>query len=140
MNYSKIQAALDTSLASIAGIPPIAFENFEFESTPPSSWLRTRFLAGDRAQRSLGLDLAGKPIHQRYSGIYQIIINTSIGDGIAATNQIYGLITSVFDAAQTLSPQGGVYVSILKNEKMRAYQESPWYKTPVNIHWYTYTQ
>lgn len=138
--YDKIQAALDTTLAGIAGIPPIAFENFEFEPSPPTSWLRVRFLAGDRAQRTLGLDIAGKPIHQRYSGIYQVIINTSIGDGIAATNDIYKLITSAFDAAKTLSPQGGVYVSILKNEKMRAYRESPWYKTPVNIHWYTYTQ
>lgn len=139
--YDKIQAGLDVTLNSASLGVPIAWENVKYSPVTGTSFVRTRFMPIDRRQVSLGLDpVTSKPYQQKYQGIYQVIVNTPEDSGINPTNTIVKKIIDAFEAATDLSPQSGVYVRIFQTEKMRAYQESPWYKTPVNIHWYSYTQ
>lgn len=140
MKYNEIQAALEKTLEGISNVPQIAWENTNFEPTTGTAWVRPRFLPSDRRPRSLGVDSNGVPLLQRYSGMFQIVVCVPEGIGREATNNIVNKITEAFEAAKDLDPVDNVYVTILQTEKMRAYQDSPWYKTPVNVHWYSYTK
>lgn len=137
--YDKIQACLDVGLITAFPTTPISWENTSFIPPEKTLWLRTRFMPTDRRPSAMGqLPGTNKPVLQRYYGIYQVIIATPEDGGLKETNDVFTTLLSQFEATSDLGPQSGVYVTIKQIEKMRAYSESPWYKTPVNIHWYTY--
>lgn len=137
--YDKIQACLDISLNLAFPNTPIAWENTSFNTPEKSLWLRPRFMPIDRRPSAMGqVPNTNVPVLQRYNGIYQVIIATPEDSGIKEANDAFNTLLSRFEATSDLGPVSNIYVTIKQIEKMRAYSESPWYKTPVNIHWYTY--
>lgn len=139
MSYANIQAALETKLSTVVNVPAIAFENTKFDPTTDVPYLKTRFLPTDRSQKVLGVGADKKPIWQEYHGLFQIVINVPEGTGSKTTNDLVNNIINVYEAATDLS-FNGVYVTVKKAERTRGYNETPWFKTSVNIYWYSHSK
>lgn len=139
MNYDNILAALETRVLSLTDVPDIAFENVKYIPKTDVTYLRTRFMPMDRRPASCGIGPDLKPYMQHYYGVFQIVINCPESKGQAETNKIVNEICDKFEAATDISHED-VYVTIKQVERMRGISEAPWYKTPVNIHWFSYTK
>ena len=139
MNYDKILAALETTLTTVENVPDIAFETVDYDPSVGTPYIKTLFLPADRRPRSLGIDIDNKPFFQRYEGIFQLLLHYPSDKGQHATNTMVNAIIDKFEATTDLE-FGGVYVTIKQVERMKGMTESPWFKTPVNIHWYSYSK
>jgi len=138
MNYDKILAALESRLASIEGVPAIAYENVNYSPTVGTPFLRTRFVPIDRRTPFYGQMPNGKPFMQRYVGLFQVVLNYPEGQGQKPTNTMANLICDRFEATTDIQFQD-IAITINRTERMRGFPESPWFKTPVNIHWTCFT-
>lgn len=146
MTYDKILAALETRTLAVPNIPYVAFEGTNYDPTTGTPYIRTRFMPIDRRPRSIGL-VDGKPYLQRYRGIFQLLLNYPDGEGQGPTNQMANALCDAFDAATNISfetsTDAGIYetyVTILQTERMRGIKDGPWFKTPVNVNWYSYSK
>lgn len=139
MNYDKIQAALETKLATVVDIPDIAYENTKYDPTTGVPYVKTRFLPTDRSMKVLGVDDDNKPFWQEYHGLFQLILNMPEGTGSKPTNDLVRNIMNVYETATDLS-FNGVYVTVKKVERTRGYNETPWFKTSVNVYWYSHSK
>ena len=139
MNYDNILAALETRVLSLTDVPDVAFENTKYIPKTGVSYLRARFIPMDRRPASCGIGADLKPYMQHYYGVFQIVINCPESEGQSKTNKIVNEICDKFEAATDISNED-VYVTIKQVERMRGISEAPWYKTPVNIHWFSYTK
>lgn len=139
MNYDKILAALETTLMTVPDLPYVAFENVKYDPVVGTPYIRTRFIPIARRNIFLGQTPEGRPYRQRYVGLFQLVLNYPDSEGSAATNATVNNIISVFDATKDISFED-VDLTISYSERMRGINEGPWYKTPVNINWYTYSQ
>lgn len=140
MNYHKIQAALETRVKDIAGVPYVAYENVKYDPTTGVSHLRTRFIPISRTQKVLGINEDnGKPFWLDYQGIFQIVINVPESQGSKETNDLVNNICDTFETATDLEFED-VFVTIKKVERTRGINETPWFKTSVNIHWYSHSK
>lgn len=139
MNYDKIQAALEVKASAIVGIPKIVFDNMKYDPTTGTTYIQSRFIPTNRTMKVVGVDQTNKPFWQEYHGIYQLLIHAPEGSGSRETNTLVNTICDVFEATTDLE-FNGVYVTIKKVERARGINETPWYKTPVNIYWYSQTK
>lgn len=139
MNYDKILAALETRLSTLTNVPDIAYENTIYTPVTDRPFIKTKFMPIDRRMISLGVGSDLKPYYQKYEGIFQLLLNYPESQGTRPTHNMVSEITDKFEAATDLSFQD-VYVTIKQVERMRGINDSPWYKTPVNIHWYSYAK
>jgi hypothetical protein len=134
--YDVIQAAIENSLVSIPGLPFIQFENVKYEPATGTPFLTVKMFPIDRRITALGWT-GTAPEEQLYRGFYQVEINAPENEGIAYTNQISNLILDKF-VSGSFHNKDSVWVTIKQSEKMRSYTESPWFRTPINLHWYTH--
>lgn len=139
MNYDKIQAALETRAATVTGIPHIVYDNVKYDPTTRVPYVQSRFIPTNRTNKVLGIGADNKPHWQEYHGIYQLLINMPEGTGSKQTNDLVNNIVDAFDTTTDLE-FAGVYVTIKKAERAKGVSEAPWYKTPVNIYWYSQTK
>ena len=139
MNYDKILAALEKRVLDLQNVPSIAWENVKYTPTTGTPYIQTRFMPIDRRSPFIGLDTDGKHFSQRYVGIFQLNLYYPESRGQKPTNTIVNEICDKFDAGTDLS-HDGVYVTISQTERMRGINESPWFITPVNVHWYSYAK
>lgn len=74
--FSDIQAALDTRLSTVTGLPTVAWENVNFKPTEGTPYVRPNLLAGDSTLSTVAKQ-------QMNVGIYQVDIfyPTSNGPG-----------------------------------------------------------
>lgn len=135
--YDKIQAALEIRAKQLQNVPHIAFDNTRYEPIVGTPFIRSHFMPMDRQIKSLGLDTDGKPYRQKYEGIYQLLLNYPDSKGSGPTNIMVNEILDKFEATTDLVFQD-VVVTIAKVERKRGVTEGPWFKTPVQISWYTY--
>lgn len=140
MNYDKIQAALETRVRDIPNVPYVAYDNVKYDPKTAIPFLRTRFIPISRTQKVLGINEdSGKPFWLDYQGIFQIIVNVNENTGSKEINRLVNNICDTFETATDLEFQG-VYVTIKKVERARGINETPWFKTSVNIHWYSHSK
>lgn len=139
MNYDKILAALETTLMTVEGIPDVAFENVHYSPTTGTPFIRTRFIPIARRNVFLGQQPDGKPYDQRYVGLFQLVLNYPESKGQKDTNQMISKIAEKFDATKDIYFED-VAVTIRYVERVRGIPDGPWFKTPVNINWHSYTK
>ena len=139
MSYDRIQAALETRMTQLVNSPKVVFENVKYEPTTNVPYLRTRFMPIDRRPASCGIGSDLKPYMQYYYGLFQVVLNFPESQGSRATNIMVAELIDKFEAATDLSFDG-VYVTIKQIERMRGINDGPWFKTPVNIYWHSYSK
>tara|TARA_R110000803_G_scaffold37766_3_gene81487 strand:- start:52 stop:459 length:408 start_codon:yes stop_codon:yes gene_type:complete len=129
--FNDIQAALDTRLASIAGSPPIAWPNIEYEPTGGTTYLRPAFLPAETLQSGLGSEGLDET-----NGIYQIDVVYKVGSGRSS------LVDSVADHFKrgTVATYNGVNVRIRSVSIAPAIFDIAWHFVPVSVSFQTYTE
>lgn len=135
--YHKIQAALEIRAKQLVNAPFITFDNTKYEPVVGTPYIKSHFMPMTRQVRSLGLNNQGKPHQQRYEGVYQLLLNYPESQGSGPTNAMVSEILDKFEATTDLVFQD-VRVTIESTERRRGVDEGPWFKTPVQISWYTY--
>ena len=136
MNYDKIQAALETRLSSVVGIPELAYPNTKYDPKTDVPFVQVRFIPTSRTNKVLGVDATNKPFWQEYHGIFNLVINMPEGTGTKETNTLVNAICDRYEATTDILFDG-ISVTIKKVESARGINETPWFKTPVNIYWYS---
>ncbi len=158
MIYTPVTKALETHLAAMSGVPAIARQNVKYEPTTGTPFVRSENIPTLRRRTSVG-----PTPWQRYEGLYRVTACTSEGVGVGANFTLMDDILEQFDSAtdlyydtgldvlytqseyellqqnnETLILDRTVYVTIDYSEPGSPYIDSPWYCTPVNIHYYAY--
>lgn len=138
-SYAKIRAALEVTLNNISGLPYIVNEGTGYDPILGTPYIRSRVLFTGRTQATKGIDqVTGKPYQHRYNGVLQLLItypeNLGTGQNTAAASSII----DAFESSSSVS-YDGVYVTIEKSQLKKGYDDSPWYKTPVEIDWHSYS-
>jgi len=103
--FSEIQAALDARLAGLSGLPPVAWENVNYEPTEGDAWIRPTNLPS--GAQSVGI-ATGQSIRTR--GFYQIDIFTPAGNGPGAALTLADQIADHFSYGLRLTRGGSVAV------------------------------
>lgn len=129
--FNDIEAALMTRLSTLSSSPPVAWPNVEYSPTADTEYLQVNFLPVGTDQASLGT--SGKDLT---NGILQIDVVTPAGTGRTTT------IDSVADhfARGTTVSYNGVSVRVRSVSQSPAIFDGGWYRVPVTINFYTYTE
>jgi len=129
--FNDIQAALMTRLSTLTDSPPVAWPNVEYSPTAGTEYLQVNFLPVGTDQASLGT--SGKDLT---NGILQIDVVTPAGSGRTTT------IDSIADhfARGTTVSYNGVSVRVRSVSQSPALFDGGWYRVPVTINFYTYTE
>lgn len=158
MIYTPITKALETHLANMGGVPAIARQNVQYTPTTDTAHVRSQNLPTLRRRTSVGYSP-----WQRYEGLYRVTACTAEGVGVGANFNLVDDILQHFDSSTDLYWDTGtdtlytqleydlllqdgdpiilnriVYVTIDYSEPGSPYTDSPWFCTPVNIHYYAY--
>lgn len=130
--HSDIRAALESKLANIAGIPPIAFDNVPYDPTTGTSFIKSSYIPVTRVPAVRGLNPS-----QRYGGIYAVTVYCPEGNGPGVADGIANTVIENFEAATDVS-LNNFNVSIDYAERQQGFLDTPWYYIPINIGWYIY--
>ena len=129
---SDIRATLDTALASVSGLPDIAFENAPFEQVAGVAHLRTALFLTSRRPAVRGPN----PQH-RYQGLYQVTIAVPKDKGTGVAFDYADLIMTEFDGSTDIIGTD-VNVSIEYAELGGQVFDEPFFLLPVQVAWYMY--
>ena len=131
---NDIRATLDGHLASVAGLPAIAYENAKFTPTPGTAYLSTTLFLTSRRPAVRG----PSPQH-RYQGLYQVTVHTPQEDGTGAAFDFADAVMAAFDGSTNVAGPS-VTVSLMFSETGTQVTRPPFYMLPVQIGWYIYAQ
>ena len=136
---NDIRATLDHRLNTAVGLPIIANQNTTFSPVTDTPFIKSTLIPTLRRPAVRGLNP-----QQRYDGIYNIVICTPEGVGPGSAYDIADTLLDLFDATTDIFhpdyPTTNVIVSIDYSELDNSFLDSPFYCTPINIAWYTYSQ
>ena len=130
--HSDIRAALESKLANIAGIPPIAFDNVPYDPTTGTSFIKSSYIPVTRVPAVRGLNPS-----QLYKGLYSVTVYCPEGNGPGVADGIANTVIQNFEAATDVS-LNNFNVSIDYAERQQGFLDTPWYYIPINIGWYIY--
>jgi len=130
--HSDIRAALESKLANIAGIPPIAFDNVPYDPTTGTSFIKSSYIPVTRVPAVRGLNPS-----QLYKGLYSVTVYCPEGNGPGVADGIANTVIENFEAATDVS-LNSFNVSIDYAERQQGFLDTPWYYIPINIGWYIY--
>ena len=99
--FTDISAALDQQLFTMAGLPPVAWENDDFEPTLNTLYLRPTLIAGDVNQATLGDNGLDMNV-----GIYQVDVFAQSGEGKFSSLEMADLIADHFKRGTDLTYNG----------------------------------
>jgi hypothetical protein len=132
--YKEVRAALETQVSIISGIPPIAYDNFNYVPTTGVTYITTYFNPFYRRPAVMGINPK-----QLYRGSLNILVYAPYGEGAGPAEDVANLLLEGFEATTDL-PLVGVtgYVSIRSAERRGGDTDGSWYTSPVDIEWYSY--
>lgn len=155
---NDIRACLDNHLATMSGVPTIAWRNINF--TPA---LNQTYIIPDLIPTARRPAVRGLNPQQRYDGLYSILVCTPEGLGPGASYDVVDQLLSRFEATtdiayssptDLLTQESGsaillengdslllgnsLIVSLEYAEVGTSFLDAPYYCTPVNIAWYLY--
>ena len=133
MSYDKIEAALETQLLSIVGVPTIYFENGEEEPTVGSPYVEAIFVPTIRTPSTRGRDF-----QTYYQGVFRLICAVPAGVGRGAATTLVQKVLTAFEANTDIT-YDGLTITTRYADKETGSKDGPFYKVPVNIGWYVYT-
>lgn len=131
---NDIRATMDTALADVVGLPPIAFENAPFEQNAGEEYLRASLFLTSRRPATRGPNP-----QNRYQGLYQVTIAVPQDRGTGAAFDYADLIMTEFDGSTDIEGTD-VTVSIEYSEVGAQVFDDPFYLLSVQIAWYVYAQ
>jgi len=132
--FLDISAALDDNLNNMAGKPPIAWENYNYEPSLGTLYARATHLPADTTQASLGD--SGQDIN---SGIYQIDVFAEAGQGKNEAYVMADLIADQFKRGTDLTYNGRTVTIRNVSRQPAAKNADGWYQIPIEILYYSYT-
>jgi len=136
--YDDIRSALEVALATIPGLPAIAWENRPYNPTTGTPYIQVRQVPTSRVPAVRGLNP-----QMRYQGIFRLFVKMPELQGPGPGEDIVESLLNTFEATTDLSFTNSnnetIHVTIDYAEQVGAYNESPWYTLPVNIGWYSYS-
>jgi len=132
--FTDISAALDARLSTMANLPPVASENEAYTPTQGTLFLRVTLLPGDTFQSSLGATGQDKT-----NGIYQVDIFAESGQGKAEAIAMADNVANHMKRG-TILTYNSRQVTIRSAQRRTGTNSDGWYKIPVEIVFYSYTQ
>ena len=123
---------MESKLANIAGIPPIAFDNVPYDPTTGTSFIKSSYIPVTRVPAVRGLNPS-----QLYKGLYSVTVYCPEGNGPGVADGIANTVIENFEAATDVS-LNNFNVSIDYAERQQGFLDTPWYYIPINIGWYIY--
>lgn len=129
----KIRRALEEKLATLSGLPDVAWENVPM--TPNASgdaFLRARLSINSQRPATVGTDRA-----IRHDGVFFVDIFQEEGVGAATADEMADNIRALFPVGTILTEEGQ-NVHVLYSEKGMAISDPPFYLVPLTVAWYAY--
>lgn len=131
--FTDIQAALHSHLNTMAGKPPIAWENSEYQPTAGTLFARPSLLPGESVQATLGTDGQDSNV-----GVFQVDIFGPIDLGHGETVAMADTIADHFKRGTYLTYNSRV-IRIRSVSRGAAGRDDNWYQIPVEINYIAYT-
>lgn len=128
--FVDIYGALRVNLANIASVPPIAWENKNYDQDATTLYLRPTMLPNETIQASLGD--SGKDL---YEGMFQVDVFVPDGQG---RSDWPDKIADAFKRGTVLT-RNGIDVRIQGVSIAPALKEDNFYQVPVEIRWQAFT-
>lgn len=130
--YPEIRSALEVKLASISGIPDIAWENAEYSPTTGTSYVKPRLVPTVREPA-----VRGTNPQMYYQGVFRVECFVPEDGGPNAADELADKIIDAFEATTDVA-YGGTTVSIRYAERDLGVLDGAFYTVPVMIGWYIY--
>ena len=131
--FNDISTALDTRLSVMTGLPPVAWENVEYEPVVGTLYLRPTNISGDTNQATLGTSGQDMTI-----GIYQVDVIAQAGRGKSTALLMADKVANQFKRGTDLTSNGRV-VTVVSVQRAVSSQDSGWYIIPVEIIYKSFT-
>lgn len=134
-DFSYIRQALEQRLAAISSVPPIAWENTNYDPSAVNTWLRAKLEPIEQRPAAVGVGVKIK-----HSGLFLVdcFVRTSTSQGgPLAADELAQAVQDQF-AYGTVLTAGGNQIRIRHAERAGAIYDSPWYFVPVSIEFYSY--
>ncbi len=129
--FSNIQAALDTKLATLSGLPSVAWDNTKFIPTLGTTFLRPTLLPASSSLFTLNEV-------RRNPGIYQVDIFTEVEKGPSAGLALADSIKTLFEGARRLTA-GADTIFIKQVSLGKGERQDAWNHTFVEINYECYS-
>lgn len=129
----KIRRALEKKLATLSGLPDVAWENVPM--TPSGSgdeFIRARVVVQSQRPATVGTDRA-----IRHDGIFFVDIFQEEGVGAATADEMADNIRALFPVGTILTEESQ-NVHIRYSERAEGISDPPFYMIPLTIAWYAY--
>lgn len=132
----SIRAALETRLATVAGLPVArAWENVHFvPPAPDAPWVAATVGYG----RSRAMTTGPAPTY-RHEGLFFIDLHWPLGNGPALADAAADAIIAAFPVTADLL-HSGVTVRPRFADRSAAYREAAWFKVPITVGWVVFSQ
>lgn len=131
--YQNIRGALQTRLASVTGIPTIAYEDRRYTPVPGTPFIEAILIPISGRPQTMGDD----PL-LLHEGTFQIACVYPAGKGTGKAEAMADTIKGFFKVKDVLTLNGDS-VRIRYSERVRALEEADWLRVPVSIGWYLYS-
>lgn len=133
MSYDNIEAALETHLLAVTGIPDVAFQNSSYEPTPGTDYVEATFIPTVREPAS-----RGSSFQTYYQGVFRLECNFATEEGRGVSSTLINNLISSFEANTDIS-FGGLTITTRYVDKEVGTKDGAFYRVPVNVGWYVYT-
>lgn len=133
--FVDISAALEKHLSEMVGLPPVAWENSNYEPVLKTLYIRPTLIAGEVSQATLGDNGQDMNI-----GIYQIDIFCESGEGKREALVMADLIANHFKRGTDLTYNGRIVTINKASRQVAANNAEGWYQLPLEVFYKSFTQ
>lgn len=131
--FPQIEAALETRLQGIVGIPDIAWENLGYEPQQGTTYVEPYHIPTDREPAT-----RGNLFRTRYQGVFRVECVVASNGGTGPARDLTSLVINAFEANTDILLANGKYATVRYATKESGIKEGAFYRVPVNIGWYAY--
>jgi hypothetical protein len=129
--FKNIQAALDTKLATLSGIPAVKWPNTTYTPVSGTTFLRPTLLPNTSS-------LASLTAYQMHRGIYQIDIFVELEKGPSAMLALQDSIKNLFENGRSLTAGSDtIYIQAISPGQGRL--EEAWFVGHIDINYICYS-
>lgn len=125
--FNNIQIAMDTTLAAVSSVPPIAWSNVEYIPIQGTTFVRPTLMPA-------GSQMATLNGTSRNPGIYQVDIFSPSGKGQGAALVVADAIKTKFESNRTITA-GSNKIFILQVSLGKGERENAWDHIFVEVHY-----
>jgi Bacteriophage related domain of unknown function len=130
--FSNIQRGLDTKLATLSGLPAVAWPNVKYTPTLGTTFLRPTVLPSSS-------DLVTLTDHRVNPGIYQVDIFCEAEKGLNAALTLADNIKTLFETSRRIT--SGSDTIFIKNVSVgRAERQDAWIRLFIEINYECYSE